>query len=64
MAWAEVGHSNGPVVHLGAFEIDSTTTHRSCPQRALDWDTYMLSIADVQAVANGQKPSRVWTGDE
>jgi N-acetyl-anhydromuramyl-L-alanine amidase AmpD len=51
----------------GHSEIDPITTHRSCPQRALDWDTYMLAIAEVQAAAQGRprlQPMRLWTADD
>jgi N-acetyl-anhydromuramyl-L-alanine amidase AmpD len=45
---------------MGHSEIDPTTTHRTCPQRALDYDTYMLAIADVQALARGRPSMRLW----
>jgi|HubBroStandDraft_6_1064221.scaffolds.fasta_scaffold358684_2 N-acetyl-anhydromuramyl-L-alanine amidase AmpD len=51
----------------GHSEIDPTSSHSRCPQRALDWDTYMLAIAEVQAVAGGrprQQPMRLWTADD
>ena len=44
----------------GHSEIDTTTTHRTCPQRALDWNTYMQAIADVQAAAAGHPSMRLW----
>jgi len=46
----------------GHAEIDTTTTHKDCPTRALDWDTYMQAIADVQALAQGRPSMRLWTG--
>lgn len=46
----------------GHAEIDPTTTHRDCPRRALDWDTYMKAIADVQALAQGRPSMRLWDG--
>ena len=45
----------------GHSEIDTKTTHRTCPQRALNWDTYMLAIADVQAMAQGRPSMRLWS---
>jgi N-acetyl-anhydromuramyl-L-alanine amidase AmpD len=45
---------------VGHAEIDPTTTHRECPKRALDWDTYMKAIADVQALAQGHVSMRLW----
>jgi N-acetyl-anhydromuramyl-L-alanine amidase AmpD len=44
----------------GHSEIDPVTTHRTCPQRALDWDTYMQAMADVQAEARGHPSMRLW----
>ena len=35
--WYLTGHS----------DIDDTTTHRTCPQRALDWYTYRDAVADA-----------------
>jgi N-acetyl-anhydromuramyl-L-alanine amidase AmpD len=52
---------------LGHSEIDPGTSHSRCPQRALDWDTYMLAIAEVQAAAEGRpplQPMRLWTADD
>jgi N-acetyl-anhydromuramyl-L-alanine amidase AmpD len=46
----------------GHSEIDPTTSHRTCPQRALDWDTYMQAIADVRAASQGQPSMRLWSG--
>ena len=43
----------------GHSEIDPKTTHTSCPQRALDWDTYMAAIGDVKAAA-GHPHMRLW----
>lgn len=47
----------------GHSEADPGTSHSSCPQRILDWETYMDAIAHVQAVAQGQTPMRLWTDD-
>jgi N-acetyl-anhydromuramyl-L-alanine amidase AmpD len=50
----------------GHSEIDPGTSHSGCPQRVLDWDTYMLAIAEVQAAAMGRpplQPMRLWTAD-
>lgn len=44
----------------GHSEIDPTTTHSRCPQRALDWPTYMLAMADVRAAAQGRPSMRLW----
>ena len=44
----------------GHSEIDPETTHKTCPQRALDWDTYMQAIADVRAEARGHPSMRLW----
>ena len=45
----------------GHSEIDQTTTHSQCPQRALSWRTYMQAMADVQAMSEGRRPSmRLW----
>jgi hypothetical protein len=52
---------------MGHSEIDPHTTHSGCPQRALDWDTYMLAIAEVQRAAQGLpplQPMRLWTADD
>jgi N-acetyl-anhydromuramyl-L-alanine amidase AmpD len=52
---------------MGHSEIDPGTSHSGCPQRVLDWDTYMLAIAEVQAVADGRprlQPMRLWTADD
>jgi N-acetyl-anhydromuramyl-L-alanine amidase AmpD len=46
----------------GHSEIDPTTSHRTCPQRALDWETYMQAIADVRAASQGQPSMRLWSG--
>src|SRR6202035_4385763 len=46
----------------GHAEIDPTTTHKDCPKRALDWNTYFQAIADVQALAQGRPSMRLWTG--
>jgi N-acetyl-anhydromuramyl-L-alanine amidase AmpD len=47
--------------HLqGHSEIDPTTTHTMCPQRALNWDTYMLAMSDVRAAAQGHPSMRLW----
>jgi N-acetyl-anhydromuramyl-L-alanine amidase AmpD len=51
----------------GHSEIDPGSSHSRCPQRALDWDTYMLAIREVQAVAEGRprsQPMRLWTADD
>lgn len=51
----------------GHSEIDTTTSHATCPQRALDWDTYMLAVSEVQAEAAGRprsRPMRLWTADD
>ena len=45
---------------MGHSEIDPTTTHSKCPQRALDWATYMRAIADVQAAAEGRVSMTLW----
>jgi N-acetyl-anhydromuramyl-L-alanine amidase AmpD len=45
----------------GHSEIDPATTHSNCPQRALNWRTYMHAMADVQAIQEGRRPSmRLW----
>ena len=44
----------------GHSEIDPGTTHARCPQRALDWTTYMQAIADVLALAKGRPSMRLW----
>jgi len=52
---------------FGHSEIDPGTTHSSCPQRVLDWDTYWLAISEVQADAEGRprsQPMRLWTADD
>ena len=46
----------------GHAEIDPTATHKDCPKRALDWNTYFQAIADVQALAQGRPSMRLWTG--
>jgi N-acetyl-anhydromuramyl-L-alanine amidase AmpD len=51
----------------GHSEIDPGTSHSGCPQRVLNWDTYMLALAEVQAAANGRprlQPMRLWTADD
>jgi N-acetyl-anhydromuramyl-L-alanine amidase AmpD len=48
----------------GHSEVDPSTTHPSCPQRVLDWDLYMKAIADVQEMAQGRTPMRLWNDDE
>lgn len=45
---------------VGHSEADSGTSHSRCPQRALDWDTYMAAISHIQAVAQGRTPMRLW----
>jgi N-acetyl-anhydromuramyl-L-alanine amidase AmpD len=45
---------------VGHAEADPSTSHKKCPERALDWNTYMQAIAHVQAVAKGQTPMRLW----
>jgi hypothetical protein len=45
----------------GHAEIDPTTTHKDCPKRALDWNTYFQAIADVQALAQGRPSMRLWS---
>ncbi len=48
----------------GHAEADPKTTHKDCPARALDWDTYMWAIADVQGLAEGRVSMRLWdSGD-
>ena len=52
---------------MGHSDIDMTTTHKSCPQRVLDWDTYWLALSEVQADAAGRSrayPMRLWTADD
>lgn len=52
---------------LGHSEIDPGSSHSGCPQRALDWKTYMLAIAEVQADAEGRprsQPMRLWGADD
>jgi N-acetyl-anhydromuramyl-L-alanine amidase AmpD len=44
----------------GHSEIDPGTTHSSCPQRALNWDTYWQALNDVLAVEQGRTPMRLW----
>lgn len=44
----------------GHSEADPHTTHSSCPQRVLNWETYMQAIDHVQAVAEGRTPMRLW----
>jgi N-acetyl-anhydromuramyl-L-alanine amidase AmpD len=45
---------------IGHSEADPGTSHSRCPNRVLDWDTYMQAIAHVQAVAQGRTPMRLW----
>jgi N-acetyl-anhydromuramyl-L-alanine amidase AmpD len=52
---------------MGHSDIDLTATHKSCPQRVLDWKTYWLALAEVQADAAGRPrahPMRLWTADD
>jgi N-acetyl-anhydromuramyl-L-alanine amidase AmpD len=52
---------------MGHSEIDPGTSHSSCPQRVLNWDTYMLAINEVQADAEGRpraQPMRLWGADD
>lgn len=55
-----VGVPIDPYYIFGHSEIDKTTSHSSCPQRALDWDTYWKALADAQAVEQGRTPMRLW----
>jgi N-acetyl-anhydromuramyl-L-alanine amidase AmpD len=48
----------------GHSEVDPGTTHSSCPGRVLDWDLYMSAISDVQEMAQGRTPMRLWNDDE
>lgn len=50
----------------GHSEIDRTTSHSSCPQRVLDWETYMLALSENQRLENGhplEHKMRLWTAD-
>jgi hypothetical protein len=42
-------------------EIDTTAMHLTCPQSALNRDTYMLAVADVQTAAQGRPSMRLWS---
>ena len=40
------------------------TTHPNCPGRVLNWDLYMAAISDLQEIARGRTPMRLWNDDE
>jgi N-acetyl-anhydromuramyl-L-alanine amidase AmpD len=48
----------------GHSEADPGTTHSSCPGRVLNWDLYMSAISDLQEIAQGRTPMRLWNDDE
>jgi N-acetyl-anhydromuramyl-L-alanine amidase AmpD len=45
---------------VGHSEADAGTSHSRCPQRALDWKTYMAAIHHVEETAQGRTPMRLW----
>jgi N-acetyl-anhydromuramyl-L-alanine amidase AmpD len=55
-----VGIPMDPWYIWGHSQIDPGTTHSSCPQRALNWDTYWQALNDAQAVEQGRTPMRLW----
>ena len=48
----------------GHSEVDPGTTHLSCPGRVLNWDLYMAAISDLQEIARGRTPMRLWNDNE
>lgn len=48
---------------VGHSEVDRATSHSMCPQRVLNWDTYMAAIDYMQALGRGEVRMRLW-GDE
>ena len=44
----------------GHSEIDPKTTHRTCPQRALDWAIYMSAVENVRRSRNGITPMTLY----
>jgi N-acetyl-anhydromuramyl-L-alanine amidase AmpD len=48
----------------GHSEADPATTHSSCPGRVLNWDLYMAAISDLQEIARGRTPMRLWNDDD
>jgi N-acetyl-anhydromuramyl-L-alanine amidase AmpD len=44
----------------GHSEIDPNTTHKRCPQRCLDWDTYLRAIYDVRALEHGRVSMKLY----
>src|ERR671912_660926 len=40
------------------------TTHSSCPGRVLNWDLYMAALSDLQEIARGRTPMRLWNDDD
>lgn len=51
-------------VIVGHSEIDHVTSHSNCPQRVLNWETYMGAIVYMQARARGELPMRLWGDDD
>ncbi len=48
----------------GHSEADPATTHSSCPGRVLNWDLYMAALSDLQEIARGRTPMRLWNDDD
>jgi N-acetyl-anhydromuramyl-L-alanine amidase AmpD len=51
-------------VIVGHSEADPVTSHSTCPQRVLNWDTYMAAIDHVQALDRGEMRMRLWGDDD
>jgi N-acetyl-anhydromuramyl-L-alanine amidase AmpD len=47
----------------GHSEIDHTTTHRNCPQRALNWANYMTALENVKRSRAGITPMTLYGSD-
>ena len=48
----------------GHSEAAPATPHPGCPGRVLKWDLYMAAISDLQEIAQGRTPMRLWNDDE
>lgn len=48
----------------GHSEVDPGTSHSSCPGLVLNWDLYMSAISDLQEIAQGRTPMRLWNDDD
>lgn len=49
---------------IGHSEADPGTSHSRCPDRVLDWDTYMAAIEHHLAIGQGRTPMRLWNEED